>query len=358
MRRREALATGGCLLATGAAGCLETLRREDAWRELVVDPPEGVYVPPHTDETVPYGSTTAVGREITLLATRPHSFWVATGAERSRADVRSRHALHLMVDVRDAETGAIVPAPVTTRIRSGSEGANGDRIDQRDLWPMLSQRMGPHYGDNVPLDDDGTYTATIRIGPTSAEPVGSLGDLEEPTTVDLEFEYEAAGIEGLERRLIDEDEGRGEPDAVAPMGEHDGDRGETAFDGEGATRLGSETGDDTVYSAALVEDDGSGTESSALAVMARTPYNRYPLPFAALSATISRSGERIADGSLEETIDPRYGHYYGAPVDPAVVERGDELSIELETPPQVARHEGYETAFLESTAVTISLGDG
>ncbi|ELZ07270.1 iron transporter [Natrialba aegyptia] len=373
MRRRNVLTAGGSALSVSlTAGCLETLRREDAWRELVVDPPEGVYVPPHVDEMLPYAKTTAAGRELSLLGSRPHSFWVVTGAERSRADVRSRHALHLMVVVRDAETGVILPAPVTVRIRRGRASDDGERIDQRDLWPMLSQRMGPHYGDNVPLDGDGTYTATVRVGPPSAAPTGSLAGDFGTTTVDLEFEYEAAAIDALERRLIDADEGRGESDALAPMADHaggehgrgrdsDGERTESAelaLDRDGVTRLGSETSDDIAYVAAFVEDDArnaAGTDAPALAVTTRTAYNRYALPFASLTATISTDGDRIAGGPLEGTIDPRHGHHYRTPVDPNTIERGDTLSITLETPPQMARHEGYETAFLESTTVRLPL---
>ncbi|RQG93354.1 iron transporter [Natrarchaeobius chitinivorans] len=355
MRRREALATGGGLLAGVSAGCLESLRREDAWRELVVDPPDGVYVPSHADEMLSYGTTTAAGREISIGATRPHSFWTVTDEELSRSDVRSRHALHLMVDVRDGETGTVVPAPVTTTLRRGSDG---ERVDRRDLWPMLSQRMGVHYGDNVPIEDGGTYTVTVRVGPTSADvnttetPAGKLA---EPTTVGLEFEYEPAAIEGLERRLIDEDEDRGDPAALEPMGCCGDGRDEPAFDGPDAVRIGSGTTGDVVFVAALFGGaDRSGRESPVLAVALLTPHNRYPLPFAAVSADVFRENDRIATGSPRETIDPRHGHRYGTRVEPDVLERGDELAISLDTPPQVARHEGYETAFLEGET-TLSL---
>ncbi|WP_440769287.1 iron transporter [Natronorubrum sp. DTA28] len=380
MRRRELLATGGCLLAAGSAGCLETLRREDAWRELVVDPPEGIYVPPHADGMVTYGTTTADGRDISLLASRPHSFWTVAGAERSRADVRSRHDLHLMVDVRDVETGTIVPAPVTAKVRRAeSNGGGDDRIDERSLWPMLSQRMGPHYGDNVPLESEGTYAATIEVGPTSADAIGPrLDALEEPTSVDVEFEYDATEIDGLELRLIDADEGRGEPGALEPMADHAGhdhdehngydhdnehnhERGhdatlESAFDGQAATRLGSKTSNGIGYTTALVAaDEQDGAERPVLAVTARTTHNQYPLPFASLAAAVLRDGERLAGGSLRETVGSRIGHQYRTPVDPSALEEGDELAIGLETPPQLARHEGYETAFLETERVTIAL---
>lgn len=337
-----------------------------------MDPPDGAYVPPHADEMVTYGAATEAGREITLAATRPHSFWIVADGERNRADVRSRHAIHLMVDVRDAETGQFLPAPVTTTLETGA----GDWSDDRSLWPMLSQQMGAHYGDNVPLDGDGAYVATVEIGTASADVLGTgAADLVDPATVELEFEYASDEIEGLERRLIDEDEGRGESGALEPMAHDTGDHGEhdrvshggddhdkhadhDEFDYERAesTRVGTATADDVEYTATFVGRDGrSDANESELAVTARTAYNAYPLPFASLSAAVSRAGKRIADGALRETIGPELGHHYRTAVDPSVLERGDELTIGVESPPQLSRHEGYENAFLETKPVRIGL---
>ena len=190
MRRRDLLTAGALSSALSLAGCLETLEREDAWRELVVDPPDGAYVPPKVDEMLPLGTATADGLEVSLSATRPHSFWTIADGERARADVRDHHDVHLMATVTDAETGLAVPTSVSTAIRS-----RGERIDERTLWPMLSQRMGFHYGDNVPLGEDGSHAATVRIEPASVDAADALADrLESPRTVDLEFEYAAAEI--------------------------------------------------------------------------------------------------------------------------------------------------------------------
>ncbi|SIS05378.1 iron transporter [Natronorubrum thiooxidans] len=355
MRRRTALAAGGCLLTAFSAGCLETLRRDDAWRELVVDPPDGVYVPPHVDETMTYGTATTNGWSISLAATRPHSFWPVAGTERSRADVRSRHALHLMVGVHDADSGVIVPTSVTTTIRRQNGTDDGERVDERSLWPMLSQRMGPHYGDNVVLDGDGTYAATVHVGPANAVRTESLADrLDEPTTIDLEFTYNTAEIEGLERRLIDADEGRGESSALEPMADHPVHR--SAVASGGATRVGvGQSGDVVVPTAHIKRDARSGFETPLLAVTPQTRHNRYPLLFMSLSATVSRGGDRIATEALAETIDAQYGHCYSTTLEPDVLERGDELTLTVETPPQMARHEGYETAFLERGSTTIGL---
>ena len=72
---------------------------------------------------------------------------------------------------------------------------------------------------------------------------------------------------------------------------------------------------------------------------------------------MSRSGATLGSVPLEEGIGPCLGHHYRAPIDPGALERGDELTIELETPPQMARHEGYETAFLEAKSVQFGLED-
>jgi hypothetical protein len=34
---------------------------------------------------------------------------------------------------------------------------------------------------------------------------------------------------------------------------------------------------------------------------------------------------------------------------------GDEIEMQIDSPPQAARHQGYETAFLDMPAVTVSV---
>ncbi|TYL40719.1 hypothetical protein CV102_02370 [Natronococcus pandeyae] len=382
MRRRDALAAGGLVLSL-SAGCLETLEREDAWRELVVDPPDGVYVPPKVDGMTAYGTTTADGRTVSLAATRPHSFWTVTGTERARADVRDHHAVHLMASVHDAETGTVVPTSVTTTIRR-----RGTPVDERTLWPMLSQRMGFHYGDNVPLDGDGRYVATVRLEPTSAAVADGLDDhLESATTVDLEFEHAADEIEGLGRRLIDKDEGRGDPGAVEPMGggeyDHDndgngdgerGDHGDSHDHGDEHPRgsadnehyehrdrleeraeswLGTATSGDLEFSLAVL--DAESEHDGVLAVLPRTRYNRYPIPFTSLSVALVRNGTTERSVALRERLDATLGHHYGTAVERGVLERADELAVTVDAPPQVSRHEGYETAFLDVEPATVGV---
>ncbi|WP_306056872.1 iron transporter [Natronococcus wangiae] len=349
MRRRDALAAGGLVLSL-SAGCLETLEREDAWRELVVDPPDGVYVPPKVDEMVSYGTETVDGRTLSLAATRPHSFWTVTGTDRARADVRNYHAIHLMASAHDAETGTVVPTSVTTTIRSRDE-----RVDERTLWPMLSQRMGFHYGDNVPLDGDGRYVATVRIEPTSADVADGLDDrLETATTVDLEFDYAADEIEGLERRLIDADEGRGDAGAVEPMDDRDDgdDDHRDRLEELAESWIGTATSGDLEFSLAVIEAERG---RDVLAVLPRTRHNRYPIPFAALSVAPVRGGATGRSVSLGERLGADLGHHYGTAVERRVLEGADELAVTVDAPPQVSRHEGYETAFLDPEPATVDV---
>ncbi|ELY94934.1 hypothetical protein C482_17713 [Natrialba chahannaoensis JCM 10990] len=366
MRRRDALAAGGSLVGTLStmltAGCLdfETLRREDAWRELIVDPPGGIYVPPKIDGILEYDSETESGLEISLSAMRPHSFWTGAGTERARADLRSHHTLHLMASVRDAESEVAVPTTVTTRIEHADSGdstdspdatdtANtaADTVDQRTPWPMRSQRMGFHYGDNISLPGEGTYKATIRLDPPTIHLADEFADrIDQPVTITIQFEYNPAAIDVLERTLLDEGEGRGERRALEFMGHASEPVSPTS-----SAVAHSATGDDIVVTLGRADvSDGAqvsseATEDTQLAIGVRTRYNRYPVPFAGLSVESVRDGGRQYITEAQETIDPDRGHHYRAGFEEGILESADELAVSLDVPPQVALHEGYETAF-------------
>ncbi|AGB36369.1 DUF7350 domain-containing protein [Natronococcus occultus] len=369
MRRRDVLAAGG--LSLSLAGCLDVLEREDAWRELVVDPPGGVYVPPKVDEMLPLGDATVDGLAVSLAATRPHSFWTVAGEERTRADVREHHDVHLMATVADAETGLPVPTSVETTVRGPEE-----RIDGRALWPMLSQRMGFHYGDNVPLGGDGPRTVTVKIDPADVEATGGLADrLETARTVDVEFEYAAEEIESLERRLIDEDEGRGEAGAVEPMahdhgsesghdhesgnghGQHEnhddhGDAREPILEDAVDAWLGTARSGDLEFGIGLDDSDG---DEIAVVVSVHTRHNEFPVPFAGLSVAPVRDGSPGETTALTERLDAELGHHYGAVLERERLEATAELAVVLDATPQLSRHEGYETAFFDREPATLAI---
>jgi hypothetical protein len=64
-----------------------------------------------------------------------------------------------------------------------------------------------------------------------------------------------------------------------------------------------------------------------------------------LSAKLTRNGNAVFDDILRSTLDPELGYHYGAAVES--VESGDSLTVTVDAPPQVSRHEGYETAFVK-----------
>ena len=90
-----------------------------------------------------------------------------------------------------------------------------------------------------------------------------------------------------------------------------------------------------------------------IAVSARTPYNGLVLPAMALLGTLTRDDETTFEGALERTLDPALGYHYGAVI--GSVESGDGLTLSVGTPPQVARHKGYETAFLDMPDAELTL---
>jgi len=96
----------------------------------------------------------------------------------------------------------------------------------------------------------------------------------------------------------------------------------------------------------MLDEPPAGVEKTGryLAVSARTPYNRLVIPAMALTGTLERGGETVFEDELVRTLDPDLGYHYGAAI--GSVESGDDLTVSVDTPPQVARHEGYETAFL------------
>jgi len=82
--------------------------------------------------------------------------------------------------------------------------------------------------------------------------------------------------------------------------------------------------------------------SSYLAISPRTPYNDIFLPFTSLSAAVEGSGS-VRQNELVEALDHEIGHHYGVAIDDLAA--GDRVTVSVDSPPQVSRHDGYETAF-------------
>jgi uncharacterized protein involved in high-affinity Fe2+ transport len=70
-------------------------------------------------------------------------------------------SFHLMVDLNDARTGVAIPyAGVWATITK-----QGHTVYDERQWPMISEYMGPHYGNNVALPGPGTYRLSLLISP-------------------------------------------------------------------------------------------------------------------------------------------------------------------------------------------------
>ncbi len=310
-----------------------------------------VYVQSFVEGMATPGPTTAGEYAVALHATVPHRFWTITGNERSAVPREDADTLHLMAAVWDPETGVVLPETGL----SAEITRDGTLVSEEVIYPMLSQRMGVHYGGNFGLDGDGTYTTAVSVGGTSIRRTGAFrGRFGDPATAEIDFTLDDALRREIDTREVDQ---AGEPGAVAPM---DTDfpigRAPTEADLPGEVRGAATTGDAT-FVVTVLDDPPAGVDADGpyLAVSARTPYNRLVLPAMSLSATVSRDGEYRFEDTLTRTLDPALHYHYGAALDGTEVAAGDTLELTVETPPQVARHEGYETAFLTMPPATLTL---
>ena len=382
----------------------------------VEDPPDAVYVPTHREAMRTLEPVETGDVAIAPMLSYPHPFWIVAGGDEesvSREEPEEARGVHLMFTVWDRETGVVLPVDDGAQLRLERDGEGVG--SPRSPWTMISQEMGFHFGDNVTLPEDGTYTVEVELPPLSTRLTGDLeGRLDESVTATFEFEYDdefrQTVVGGIE--YLDEDVW-GERGALEPMehgdhgsDDHDGhvddghddhhdhsddDHGHDDHDDEddghdghhddhghhdvpysalpevdeypGTVLVDPDAGaapDDTRdlpssgdarFLATLLESDHrlADDEGHYLLVSPRTPYNRVPLADAFLSVTIEREGSVVDEASLEQTIDGTYDLHYGAVL--ADVEAGDTVTVEIESPPQVARHQGYETAFLEMPPV-------
>jgi uncharacterized protein involved in high-affinity Fe2+ transport len=101
------------------------------------------------------------GMKITADAMTPVPFIVYNGTTSQEIKPAKNVSFHLMVQLKDAQTGVVIPyASVWATVTKGSAMPFDDR-----LWPMISRYMGPHYGDDVSLPGAGTYQLTLLVSP-------------------------------------------------------------------------------------------------------------------------------------------------------------------------------------------------
>jgi antitoxin component of MazEF toxin-antitoxin module len=329
----------------------------------VENPPNAVYLPTHR-EAMEHLSTIETGEfAVTPMLTYPHKFWLVTGDNREVVNP-TVSGVHMMATVWDSQTGAVLPVDMGAQMRTYRDG---EQVDQRAPWPMISQPMGFHFGDNIGLPGPGTYTVEIDMNPIEARKTGEFaGRFEETETATFEFEFDAefrrSVVEGVE--YFEEDRW-GERGALEPMGMGGGmSGGESGSDGGSGGMgmpysalqqadaypgqdLGTPTSGDATFVVRYLEESRLAEGASGyLLVSPRTPYNRVPLADMALSVTGS------VEGDLVQTLDSEVGHHYGISTD---LVSGDRVELVVDSPPQVARHRGYETAFLEMPSMTVEV---
>ena len=357
MQRRRFLRLGGLGAGAALAGCHgpgnstpTVTRRATTETASASDEPDGIYVQSFQETMSMQGTATEGDYRFSLVFTVPHTFWTVTGNSVSKVEQTPADTLHLMAAVWDPETQTVLPETgLSVEITQGDSV-----VSQEVIYPMLSQPMGFHYGGNFELDGLGEYTATVSVGGSTIRRTGRFADrFGEPASVELPLSVTQERVDEISSRPIDQ---AGQPGALRPMEMLSTPKGIAPSEAEmPGTVRGSAMADDcrfvvtTLESAERVDADGQ-----YLAVSARTRYNRYLVPAMALRGTVERDGQPIFEGPLQRTLSPDLRYHYGAAVADGL-QSGDELTLTVQTPPQVARHEGYETAFLQFDPVTMTL---
>ena len=343
--RRRLLELSGVAGLAGVAGCVGTFTGggggdgEDAG-----DKPDGVYVQSFVEEMAMAGMAEAGDYAFGVMWTTAHKFWTPTQSELSEQPKAG--TMHLMSIVWDPETRTVLPETgLSLEIYKQDE-----LVSQEVIYPMLSQRMGFHYGGNFELDGEGTYSVRPSVSGMSIRRTGAFeGRFSEPETAEVSLEFTAETQSQVSTRDVEQG---GQPGAVEPMDMPMPQSTVPTVEDLPGQALGSGSLDDVDLGAVYLPPgdadrftDGGGY----VAVVAATPYNRMVLPSMGLQASLNGGdGQR-----LERTLDPELGYHYGLPVDS--VGEGDTLTLSVTTPPQVSRHEGYETAFLDTGDVEIQV---
>lgn len=347
MDRRSFLRTSfglaGTATVTGCLGLFET--RSALAPPLVENRPDAVYYPTHKEGMKMVGTKRVKDYSVALMFSYQHRFWLVNDDQVNKVPIKSVGGVHLMGSVWDRKTKTVLPvgSPILTIT------SQGEYDERRPLWPMISQQMGYHFGDNFELSGDGTYTVKLEFSPVGIRRTGGFRDkFTEPASATFEFEFSHQELNEIMFELLPEKKGKlGALDPMQMMHMPITQlQPPSELPGRG---LGTVTSGDAVFGVTALDEPPESSEIDAsgpyLAVSPRTPYNRYPLSFMSLSATLKHAGTTVFDGSLVETIDPELGHHYGTTVDR--LRSGDTLRLTVDTPPQVSRHEGYETAFLD-----------
>ncbi|MBX0321808.1 iron transporter [Halomicroarcula sp. F13] len=342
MDRRRFLASAGLAGASLVAGCGSFQSQSTRAPPLVENRPDGTYRPTHVEGMGMAGMAEAGDYMVGFGYSFPHRFWTVTGTDAERVDIRDADSVHLMATVWDPETEMVLPISAGVSIAIERDG---ETVDEKSPWPMISQNMGFHYGDNYELDGDGLYTLKARVNAMDERRLGPFAEkFSEAAEASVEFDFAQSALDQLSYEEFPETQG--ERGAVDLMSMEMMPTSQTPVAGElPGTLLGTKKGSDGVYAATwLSEADFLADGESYLAVSARTPYNRVPLPMMSLDGSVEAGGETVFDDALTAALHPDLGYHYGAVVETTGTDPS--VGVDVVAPPQVSRHEGYETAFV------------
>jgi hypothetical protein len=101
------------------------------------------------------------GMKVSARAMTAVPFVIFNGTREQTVKPPRHTSFHLMVMLNDAHTNVAIPyAGVWATIRKAGRIVYDER-----QWPMLSEYMGPHYGNNVSVPGPGTYQLSLLISP-------------------------------------------------------------------------------------------------------------------------------------------------------------------------------------------------
>ena len=127
------------------------------------------------------------GMKIQARAMTAVPFVIYTGTHEQMVKPPKHVSFHLMVDLNDARTGVAIPyAGVWATITR-----QGHTVYDERQWPMISEYMGPHYGNNVALPGPGTYRLSLLVSPpVSARHVEYRNVWLKPHRVTMSFRWQ------------------------------------------------------------------------------------------------------------------------------------------------------------------------
>jgi len=341
MNRRRFLASAGLAGASILAGCGSVENQSTRSPPLVENRPDATYYPTHAEGMEMIGHKQAGDYMVGLSYSYPHRFWTVKGTNAEQVTIQDADSIHLMASVWDPETTTVLPIESGVNIEIA---ADGETVADKQPWPMISQNMGSHYGDNYRLDGEGVYEMTVRVDGMRERRLGGFADrFGDAGTMTTNFEFSRDARDALSYTEYSDKQGSRDALDLMNMEMMPTSQVPTPESLPGQL-LGTAKGSDEVYAATWLSGaDFLESGQSYLAVSVRTPYNRVPLPMMSLDGTVEIDSETVYDDALSAAAHPDIGYHYGA-----VVEATGDPTVTVETigPSQVSRHEGYETAFL------------